>query len=334
MNDKIKILKKFSVFFVLVFALDFSIGFILRKIYFSQKSGWDFRTTYVINEVKSDVLILGSSRAAHHYNPSIIEDSLKLSTYNGGRDGCTVFYHYALLKSVLKRYHPKVIVLDVMPLEFEQDQNAYDRISALLPYYDSHPEIRPICLLRGKFERFKLLSKMYPYNSKLFSSITTLFNLKRKINESQLKGYLQLNNIYDGSANPTTIYANNIDTAKVTYFKNFINTCRSEHVKVIVSVSPLYIKMRNNSKSIEIARNFCNDTHTPFLDYTKATGFEDRKLFSDYNHMNGTGATKFTEIFISKIRTTLNSNQHSDFLKQYITFRYRTSRKYYPAGRQ
>lgn len=308
MNDKIKILKKFSVFIVLIFLLDFAIGFFLRKIYFSQKSGWDYRTTYVMNEVKSDVLILGSSRAAHHYNPSIIEDSLSLSAYNGGRDGCTVFYHYALLKSVLKRYRPKVVVLDLMPLEFEQDQNAYDRISILLPYYDSHPEIRPVCLLRGKFERYKLLSKMYPYNSKLFSSITTLFNLKRNVNESQLKGYLELNNIYDGTANPTRIYPNNIDTAKVTYFKNFINTCQSSHVKIIVCVSPLFVKMHNNSKSIEIAKNFCNDTQTPFFDYTAASGFDDLKLFSDYNHMNGTGASKFTAAFISNIKETLNAN--------------------------
>ena len=308
MNDKIIILRKFLLFIVLMLLLDFSIGFMLRKIYFSQKSGWDYRTTYVINEVKSDVLILGSSRASHHYNPSIIEDSLKLSAYNGGRDGCTIFYYYALLKSALERYHPKVVVLDLRPLEFEQDQDAYDRLSILLPYYESHPEIRPICLLRSKFERYKLLSKMYPYNSKLFSSITTLFNLKRKINESQLKGYLQLDGVYDGSSKQIQSYANKIDTNKVAYFKNFINTCQTAHVKVIVCASPVFVKMLNTSKTIEMAKDICKDTHTPFFDYTNTAEFDDQKLFADYNHLNGVGAAKFTETFIAKLRATLNAN--------------------------
>ena len=34
-----------------------------------------------------DVLIMGSSRAHHHYVPEIISDSLGLSCYNTGKDG-------------------------------------------------------------------------------------------------------------------------------------------------------------------------------------------------------------------------------------------------------
>src|ERR1700750_706899 len=136
MSDKITILKKISLFIVLMVVLDWSIGYLLKKEYYSQKSGWDFRTTYVIDSVKSDVLILGSSRALHHYDPNIIQDSLHMTAYNGGRDGCEMFYDYGVLTSALKRYHPKLVVLDMRPSEFEKDQDGYDRLNMLLPYYD------------------------------------------------------------------------------------------------------------------------------------------------------------------------------------------------------
>jgi len=93
MDDKIILLRRFLLLVILMVVLDYSVGYFLKKTYFSQKSGVDYRTTYAINGVRSDILILGSSRATHHYNPSIIEDSLKMSAFNGGRDGCSIFYY-------------------------------------------------------------------------------------------------------------------------------------------------------------------------------------------------------------------------------------------------
>lgn len=89
---------KLVVLFTIVFILDYSIGNVLRYFYFKQESGLQYRTTYSIEKTRADVLIFGSSRANHHYNPIVFENRLKQSYYNVGRDGNFIFYHSAVLK--------------------------------------------------------------------------------------------------------------------------------------------------------------------------------------------------------------------------------------------
>ena len=97
----------------IIFLLDFSIGQILRYFYFKSECGRQYRATYAIEKTTADVLIFGSSRAYHHYIPPLIENKLKQSCYNTGSPGQYLLYNYATLKAVLKRYTPKIIILDV-----------------------------------------------------------------------------------------------------------------------------------------------------------------------------------------------------------------------------
>ena len=135
---------KLIILFLFLFVSDFLIGNLLSYYYFNQKRGADYLTTYSIDSTKADVLIFGSSRASHHYRPPIFENHLNLTCYNVGRDGSFLFYQYAVLKAVIKRYSPKIIILDFNDGEFSKDESNYDRISALLPYYKTHPEMRSI----------------------------------------------------------------------------------------------------------------------------------------------------------------------------------------------
>jgi hypothetical protein len=93
--------------FIIVMIMDFGIGRVLKAFYFKQTSGIDYRTTYSIDKTRADVLIFGSSTAIHDYIPGTIEKRLNLSTYNVGRDGISILYDYAVLKTILKRYTPK-----------------------------------------------------------------------------------------------------------------------------------------------------------------------------------------------------------------------------------
>ena len=129
-------------FFVLLIAADYFTGKIINYFYFRQTSGWDYETKYSIEDTKADVLIFGASRAQQQYNPEFIEDSLKLTCYNVGRDGMPFFYHYAVLQGVLKRYSPKIILLDCEYGVLKKAESSYERISCLLPYYKGYPEMR------------------------------------------------------------------------------------------------------------------------------------------------------------------------------------------------
>ncbi|HET7116179.1 MAG TPA: hypothetical protein VFI29_06795, partial [Hanamia sp.] len=168
-RDIFRFLLKSFVFLTILFILDYSIGNLLKYLYFRQGSGSLYAITYSIDSTKADLLVIGSSTAHHSYYPEAFQNRLGMSYYNTGNDGTSIFYHYAVLKSILKRYSPKMVILEFDIGEFNSDQKSYDRLSALLPYYYNHPELRPIIKLKSKFERIKLLSKIYPFNSMVYS---------------------------------------------------------------------------------------------------------------------------------------------------------------------
>jgi len=95
------------IFIIILIISDFLIGKTLRYIYFNETSGLDYRTTFAIDSTKADIIVFGASRANHHYVPTIFQDSLKMTFYDVGRDGQSIFYHLAILKAILKRYTPK-----------------------------------------------------------------------------------------------------------------------------------------------------------------------------------------------------------------------------------
>ena len=84
-------LKYIGVFLGIILLLDFIGGRILAKRF----QNLSFGTYGKINHtLKSDAqtLILGSSRALHHYNPDIISESSGLSCHNAGLGGYGLFF--------------------------------------------------------------------------------------------------------------------------------------------------------------------------------------------------------------------------------------------------
>lgn len=77
-----KFLVRIVVFFMAVAIIDIIFGKCCDYMYEHSGSGDSRKINYAIRECNADVLILGSSRANHHYNPQILSDSLGLSAYN------------------------------------------------------------------------------------------------------------------------------------------------------------------------------------------------------------------------------------------------------------
>src|SRR6187399_2535876 len=119
------LLLKLAFFLLIVFFSDLVVGKLFKYFYFKQSSGWEYRTKYSIEDTKADILIFGASRAQQQYNPVYFEERLNQTCYNVGRDGEPIFYFYAVLKGVLKRYTPKTIILDVENKVFTSSQSSY-----------------------------------------------------------------------------------------------------------------------------------------------------------------------------------------------------------------
>ncbi len=313
-SSSLNFIAKILIFVVIVFALDFCIGSCLRFFYFRQQNGFLFRTTYAIEKTRADLLIFGSSKANHQYAPEIFGNKMGLSYYNAGRDGCSIFYHYAVLKSVLKRYTPKVIILDISR-DFEKSQDSYDRLSILLPYYKDHPEMRSIIEMKSPYEKFKFVSKIYPYNSLLFSIIAGNSNLN-KTRYTDHDGYVPLTKIWNGKLNVINEPVNyKLDSTKILIYESFIEDCLKAGVRLFVVSSPDYVKYNYQEKSNIVAEQFAKKHNIRFLNYSNNEVFlNNSKYFADGSHLNDYGAKIFSRLIIDDIEkdSTINNENNKE----------------------
>ena len=120
-------LRKFLLIVICLFLLDKGLGLILQHYYFKIRHGELGRTTYVMDSCAAETIILGSSRAAHHYVSPVIADILNSSCYNAGQDKQRLIYCLAILKSIYRRYSPKEIILDLNPTALEKNENGFGR---------------------------------------------------------------------------------------------------------------------------------------------------------------------------------------------------------------
>ena len=301
LNPYLYFVFKFSILFFIIFLFDFLIGNGLRYLYYKQESGYQFRTTYSLEKADADILIFGSSRANHHYNSEIFENRLKMSCYNVGRYGSSIFYHSAILKGVLKRYTPKIIILDIRRWEFVKQDINYERLASLLPYYRSHPEIHSIVKLKSKYEKYKLLSNIYPYNSSIFNIL--LGNLK-KDGTTEIKGYLPVAETLTVAPVPVKkgVSDGTIDTTLVRIYETFIKDCVEAGVELHIFCSPYFSEDKDQDQSIELEKTIAQKYNIPYHDFSNEPVFLNKlPLFADYSHLNKEGAQLFTNIIIDSV---------------------------------
>lgn len=165
------------------------VGFILKLVIFASGIwlldmcagaglGWLYGQTEigsagVVNRAmrqRNELVVIGDSRVRHHFNPALLRRETGLSTYNAGVNGQSMLFFYAMERLILSAYRPRMIMLHLGPGDFAREQEALDRLSVVLPHAN-HPEVKKLLMLRSPYERFKLLSRTYPYNSMLVAAL-------------------------------------------------------------------------------------------------------------------------------------------------------------------
>ncbi|MBK6346007.1 MAG: hypothetical protein IPF68_08725 [Bacteroidales bacterium] len=295
-----KIIINFLLVSATVFVLDFAIGRTLRYYYFLEDSGIHYRTAFSINNTTAEFLILGSSRATHHYVPDVFEERTGMSFYNTGRQGTGIFHQLAVLTAVLKRYKPEVIILDYAG-DFRLGDNTYARLSSLLPYYREHEELRWIVEQKSPWEKIKLLSEIYPFSSQVQQII--LGNLKfNKIREQDDRGYVSLHSRWEADIDSVdNLPKFGLDSLKIEAFTKLIRMAKEAGAKVFIIRSPIFCKTTWND-DVEICIRQSKAQGVPFWDFSQDTLFLNHSyLFKDPGHLNHEGALIFSGIISDSI---------------------------------
>ncbi|MDR1878208.1 MAG: hypothetical protein LBQ64_01435 [Bacteroidales bacterium] len=298
---------KFLCLLVIFIISDIMIGTGLQFFYFRQKQGKLYNLTYTLEQQTADILILGSSRAIHHYNPAIISDSLQMSCFNAGLDGQSILYHKALLDVVTGRYNPKVIILDVNTYELDVNEHAYDLLSMLNPYVNRHPVLWKTVAMKSPFEKIKHLSRIYPYNS--LPARIAMGNLPFKTKDVSANGFTAQKGVLNDSLKEVAYKETPLDGNKINAFNQFLSDCSLRGIAVYVVKSPAFQYETNNSNTISYIIAACEQQQIPFISYQNREDFADVRLFRDPTHLNNIGADKFSSDFAHFLTLTMRYHE-------------------------
>lgn len=287
-----------------VVVLDQITGYLLKKSYHSQVSGPEYRTKFSLEGTTAKTIILGSSRAEWIISPKQFEDSLQTTCWNAGRNGHPIFYHEAVLEAILKRYTPERVIFCMDALAFSKFEEAYDRIATLLPYYESHPEIRKIIRLKGTWEPLKLYAATYPYNSMILPVLSGHKKENPK-DEGIYNGFKPLTDRVGGLPEKRDYLKDRfIDSLKLISYRNILQHCKEKGIQIIVVVPPYYVSANAEDASIVASRKVADSLNVPFLDFAEDSFYlKHGEWFSDYRHLNDQGVVHFNGILLHLLKS-------------------------------
>ena len=294
-----KFLIKIALFFAIVAIVDLGYGKVGDYLRDHAKGGMAAKVHYICEECNDDIIMMGSSRMQHHYVPQVFEDSLGMTCYNAGMDGNGILLSYGFLEMMLERFHPKRIIYDVSSFDMYTDDNT-KYLDYMKPYYwNEHESVAGIFRDVDGMERWKMLSSLYRYNSKLFQMIGDnmhpLSNLE--------KGYSPLYRTMDyDPPMPSGEAKREEDCLKIQYLRKFIVKAQENDVELVFVASPTWHGLYKTSFNTPIL-SLCDELNVDFMDcFYDSIICSSHEYWSDGTHMNDKGAQAFSNELVGRIK--------------------------------
>ena len=293
-----KIGKKLLLLLLIIVGIDQGYGVVCRHLISHAKGGSVYLNNYICDSITADVLIFGSSKAKNQYDPKILEDTLGMSVFNCGTHGMGMIYNYGRWKIISKRYVPKVLVYEMLPIvDFMIRDDNTIFINPLRPYYGKVEGIDSIFWKVDATEKFKMWSKTYQYHD--FLEYLSCY-----------RGGKQPGNGYNIPANtrldPTTLepekdFQYELDSVKWYYAEKFVKEV-SGRTQLIMAVSPMY-SFHDDHGGLTKIKELCKKYDVPVIDHFCDPEFVDNPdLYIDMAHLNRDGSVKWSKKIASELK--------------------------------
>ena len=303
---QIKFIYRIVSFFLICLIFDSIIGKTLHFCYNKTKDPTISKIKYTLDSTNQTILIYGSSRALHHYNSSILIDSLNCTVYNCGFEGQGLDFSYIQISSMFNKFNPKAIIIDISA-NILLDADSKNKLMVLFPLAYKNPIIKNQIVGDKIIEKIKFTSTIYPYNSQVVNIIKGFFY--RKLDTSY--GYIPLLGTLDTIGlieNVKICYPNYISIAKnIQIIKEINKLCKAHNCKLFTVISPVFFS-NINLKNInnDIVKYIENLDSIKVIDFTNDVTFtKNETLFKDNLHLNSLGANLFSSIFAKKIKADI-----------------------------
>jgi len=295
-------------FFLAVGACDCCVGILGDHLQAHSKGGLTKEFNDLVINDSHDILVLGSSRALHHYDVSYLSEALGMDVYNAGYKGNGIILAEGILELVLQHSHPKLILYDVEPAfdiyVYGPDDKDIRYLSFLKPYY-KEPGIAQIFKDVSPKEWYKVHSGLYRYNT----SIVTMLAERLVGHKMPASRFIPLTGVLQDDSEAYVNTGVAYDDLKLKYVARIIHRAGSEDIPIAFVASPKYGMA--DSSELDAIKCICEQNGVAFLDYYADPEFmSHREWFQEPVHLNATGAKHFSEILAKRIVSLLPSSQN------------------------
>lgn len=270
----------------LVLLIDQGVGFVSRHII----RGLDDKLSQIgsiqqaLLHKQSDVLILGASCAKYHYNSQILADSLQMTVENTGVGGMKAEYSDLVLQSYLERCTPRCVVIDV----YGQLDSGEGRLPRVRPFYGVNQPVTSYYDNETDWQqRLKLQSALYCYNGTLDLLLRHAFNEPNHSHGfAEMEGEMSMKDTM-------VVHRFQPEPAKERHLRNVVQLCRDHSVRLVLVLSP---RREHDVDQEAWVCAFCREHNLQLINELHvAEYYTEERLFHDESHLNGRGATLFSQ---------------------------------------
>lgn len=276
---------------VIVIGIDFAFGWAMSSFVRRAPAGDTANHAYINLNLNDSIVVMGSSRANHHYVPDILEQRSEVSVYNAGTDANGIILAYMQLTNMLNRGHkPKLIIYDYFPKFDVFENNDHSNPLTRMRPFSNLPGMADVIEDLAPNENIKLLSNLYRYNSIFIQILSDNLQARQQV----VKGYKPLyGKMESGFSEKSAITDSTLpDSLKLKYFNKFLELARTNDIEVVFVISPYYFE--GVDFHIDNLRLLADDK-TAIFDFSSHPDFVGHnELFKDPSHLNDEGAQKFS----------------------------------------
>ena len=195
---------------------------------------------------------------------------------------------------------PKIILYDVNEaFDLYEGEDNHKYLLWLKTCYE-HDAVKDVFNDIDRTEKYKMISRMYRYNSKFHEIVADYF---LPIYNDASKGFVPLEGNMDSLKIKSNTNENErmIDAVKYKYLNKLIDECKYYDVKLIFIYSPIWYGY--NTEELSTTINICNKKNIPFINYANNPKYvHANRYFKDGVHLNAYGADEFTLDLIEELK--------------------------------
>lgn len=277
----------------------------------------------ISGNVNADILVVGSSRAQHGFDPRIISRQTKKSVYNIGLDGTQIDLQAALFFTYLRHNRkPEFLILslDVHNLSSTRDRDIYH--SGLYMADLDEPDLFPAMKRRNAewtlYKFFPLIgiatyaSPLTSGNEQLrYEATRGLF--RRELPETLFNGFAPVEHKWTTEfdeykkQHPNGV-SYEFDHENIQIIRTVLKRCQNLGINVVLVYSPEYFENQtlttNRHEIFSIYRGLAKEFGIPLWDYSDSDLSHDKANFYNSQHLNAPGAKRFSEDLALRVQTS------------------------------